>query len=135
CRWPTTGSAWTSCSCSNCTGADSRARPRRIATSAAIVLLAVLSAAAWSAPATADYVIRDRTGKRIELVDEGAGGLLLRRDLQGRRLGYIEERPGGYVLRDERGRRVGTIHRGPSGLESGVVRDPTGRRIGVIERR
>lgn len=115
------------------------------------MFIAALAATLIGGAAQADYVIRDRTGRRVELVEQTLpGGILLRRDLQGRRLGVMEPTPGGYVLRDERGRRVGTVQtdrpmsvpdREPGavprfqGFQSGVVRDRAGRRVGTITRR
>ena len=93
----------------------------------ALVLLA--------AEARADFVVRDLTGKRVEVIEERPGGVLIRRDPRGRRLGVMEPGAGGFVLRDERGRRVGVAQGTGEGLRTGVVRDQRGRRLGTIRRR
>lgn len=98
----------------------------------ALGLVALLLSAAG---ARADYVLRDPSGKRVEIIEEGPGGVLLRRDLRGRRLGTVEPGAGGFVLRDERSRRIGTVHGLRDGFASGVVRDERGRRLGTIQRR
>jgi hypothetical protein len=103
------------------------------------VLLAVPATAA-----EADDVLRDRAGKRVEVVEERARGVLVRRDLQGRRLGVMESSAAGFVLRDRKGRRTGTAQDLASAqggsiflprAERGVVRDRGGRRVGTIEPR
>ena len=99
----------------------------------AALALGVLALSATQA--RADFVVRDPTGKRVEVIEERTGGVLIRRDPRGRRLGVMEPGAGGFVLRDERGRRVGVAQGGGQGLETGVVRDPRGRRVGTIHRR
>jgi len=117
-----------------------------------IAALLVAAGGLWPAAAQADYVVRDRAGKRVETVVERPGGVMLRHDPRGRRLGVMEPSAGGYVLRDPAGRRIGTVQGstvspferdlsarrfgGTQGqFANGVVRDRTGRRIGTIERR
>lgn len=62
------------------------------------------------------------------------GGSYVLRDERGRRTGTLEEAPGGTLIqRDTNGRRVGTIEQGWGGET--VVRGTRGHRVGTIEPR
>lgn len=64
--------------------------------------------------------------------DQGRGYVL--RDERGRRTGTLEKTPDGTLIqRDTSGRRTGTVEQGWGGEM--VIRDTQGRRVGTIERR
>ena len=95
----------------------------RIAAALMVGLLAPL-------PVYADDFGEDLLAPRV---DRGQGRGYVLRDERGRRTGTIEQAPGGILIqRDTSGRRVGTIEQGWGGEM--VVRDTRGRRVGTIER-
>ncbi len=86
-------------------------------------------------PASAEeWVHRDADGRRVETLEERAGGGYVRRAPDRRRIGTIEPAPGGaWTLRDADGRRTGRVE---GGFDGGlVIRDHDGRRIGTADPR
>lgn len=97
--------------------------------SVAIALLALfLSTASGAAAGEWSASILYNPGNHVD-----ADGVV--RDRRGHRIGTIETDPaGGHVLRDRNGRAVGRIEPGFSKGEL-VIRDDAGRRQGTLERR
>lgn len=69
------------------------------------------------------------SGRRLGTVEQGPGGYVLR-DGSGRRTGTVETGPGGYVQRDTSGRRTGAVEQDTTG--QWIMRDTAGRRVGTI---
>jgi hypothetical protein len=68
-----------------------------------------------------------------DLLPEQVGKHVVLRDELGRRSGTIEQSLSGqYIMRDEMGKRTGTIEKSLTGAY--VIRDDMGRRRGIIER-
>lgn len=102
-----------------------------------------------------DMVVRDEIGRVIERIEPGVTQRTLdRRDMNGRRLGTVEDGCNGEsVIRSQTGSRLGTVERGvgdewivrrPDGTRSEILRrdpftgayvrrDPSGRRLGTVE--
>jgi hypothetical protein len=96
------------------------------------LLALVLAAAPAHGAAAGDWTVLDRSGRRVETIEEGIGDRLIRRDATGRRLGTIEEGIGDrLIIRDRAGRREATVEPGIG--DRLKVLDPAGRRVYTIE--
>lgn len=87
---------------------------------------------ASTSPAHAGDDFDDSPTFGAEEHDQGASYVL--RDERGRRTGTLEQEGTGYLIqRDNAGRRTGTMEQDTTG--QWIMRDTAGRRVGTVERR